>query len=485
MSKKRMLCLVLAVLLLFSGCSSARGSYRQLKSSPFLHAKEDKLLSSDGKEISLKIFPAEPDDFAKQISFAKQNGYNMISLELPYTDIADNWKLTDSGISTIKNLLSMAEQSDLLLSFAIDTEDTDNIWVAESDSLAALWGEVALLCKEENALGAYNVSFSYRPQVTDQTSSLSIYEKVLQKIAKRIRKSDPSHLILVSQIPQYAQGVDSYYGLPALKDKNFAYVTELQNVEFYTAQQSTEKVYDFLCYPNSFCTQAEGEVYLGGYEGASLDVAIQRTPQVIATNLIKIPANDKEQYAEVGIDLTTDGGGEVWIDTLKVEQFDANDALEKTVVDIDNTKGLDFVRFDSPERDVVSEPDEDSGTCYIPYISENSIFTLKDLKLPVESGKQYKVTLTVRQLRMQSGQTLKAGFHLFEADKRSAFDKDFLLQSLQVVKAESDAVKVPLIISGINLSEGVTNEKGRETFIKDFREICKNLSIGLAGKNIQ
>lgn len=475
MKKYRWIALLLIVCLLFGGCAT-RKAPKQLKNSPYLRALGTKVVSADGEEIKLaskRVVVSTKQTGKQEIEQIVSNRlYNSLTLQIS-ADLVDcgeqGWSLSPQGEQYLQYAINQCRAAEkyLLVTFAEYPQQDLAMQDEEKfiQNIASLWGTLAKVLGSEAYLGAYVVSNIPRPIVVEEESALSVYEQYLAQICASIRAEDELHMISVETMPYMK--VDKYHAFPAVKDRNFTYVASPEGVQFYTEQNDKKADgIEHLIYPNSFWQNLKEIKLYDTIYGSEITTA-STDYQTRATHVIKV--EQEGLFARIGASVIPDryGGGELRVLSVRFVECDETGQEKRVIYNLDSSVGTDFEsRGESGFIQMGSVYDD--GTAYLESISESSFFYVSDLNIPMEMGKYYQLTVTMKQRGMNSTFECTPAVQLYTCEQHNLFDAEMLKNSCETLFAEAQAVGVPLVFDDIGVSSVVTMEKGKEKYLSDM-----------------
>ncbi len=482
MNKYRWIALILTICLLLGGCAS-RKAPKQIESSPYLRASGTKVVSAVGKEIKLvsnRVVVSAKQTGKQEIEQILSNKvYNSLTLQFS-ADLVDcgeqGWYLSAQGEKYLQYATEQCRVSEkyLLVEFGEYPEQ----YLAMQDeekfirNIASLWGKIAKEMSGEAYFASYIISNIPRPIVSEEEEALSVYEQYLAQICASIRTEDELHMISVEMMPY--MNVDKYHAFPYVKDHNFTYVASPEGVEFYTEQNDKKADgIEHLIYPNSFWhnleeVKVEDTIYGSEITTASMDY------QTRATHVIKV--EQEGLFARIGASVIPDryGGGELRVLSVRFVECDETGKEKRVIYNLDSSVGTDFeCRGESGFTQMGSVYDD--GTAYLESISESTFFYVSDLNIPMEMGKYYQLTVTMKQRGMNSDFECTPAVQLYTCEQHNLFDAEMLKNSCETLFAEAQAVGVPLIFNDIGVSNVVTKEKGKEQYLSDMITVIDSI----------
>ncbi len=482
MNKYRWISFLCIFCLLMSGCAS-RKAPAQLKKSPYLRADGTSIVNAEGEQVKLasKRVSVSPKQNGKKEmkEILAQQDVNSLTVQLSadLVDCGEEWSLSAGAKECLQQAAEncRAAEKYLLVEFA-EYPEQHLMWQDEErflQNVAALWGEIAEVVGDEVYFGAYVISNISRPSAPDEADALSLYEQMLASIIAAIRARDELHMISVEMMTPYMK-VDKYHAFPMVKDKNFTYVASVENVDFYTAQSNkAADGIDHLVYPNTFWhnvedTELEETIYGSEITTASMDY------QTRATKVFQV--EQEGLFARIGASVLPDenGGGELRVLSVRFVECDESGNEKRVIYNMDSSVGTKFeYQTVNGFADIGSEYDD--GTAYLESITEGTFFYVSDLNIPMETGKYYQLTVTMKQRGMNSDFECTPAVELYTCGQYNLFDAQMLKSNCDVLFAEAQKVGVPLIFNEIGVGDNVTKEKGREQYLSDLLSVIDTL----------
>lgn len=485
MKKIKWVAQTVLLVLLLTGCSN-RKALRGLKESAFLYTKGQTVVNG---EQDFR-FTAQDVLFENDLSAAlksadeilQKEGVNSIRLCLAGAAISlDEGGLSDSAQSLIQKILTLcAEKNKFLIVNISEYPEEYSAWYEDSDfqtQVGDLWANIAEKYAQEKYLGAYELGSVPRPTA----QAVSELEKFWQAVADAIRKKDAEHLLIVDKLTPVLSE-DEYGGFPYIRDRNFMYAADVENFEFYTQQMhlvtEEETVPANLIYPNRFWYNLSEEQPENEAESESISFATTDY-QSVTTEIYH--AEGERLYCNIGAYVepkNADGGGELRVGALELVECDAQGKKLQTLYRLDSTAGVAFYYYNA-DGDVGDGLAYEDGSAYLESISTSTNFYVKDLNIPLEDGKYYQLTVTMKQRGMNSGFKAKAYMEIRSCTGHNEFDRTYLTESLTALNDQAKSVGVPILFTGLSVSEEVKhNQKGTPIFENDVEQAVAQLSAG-------
>ncbi len=475
MNKYRWISLLLIVCLLLGGCAT-RKAPAQLKSSPYLRASGTKVVSAEGQEIKLaskRVVVSTKQTGKQEIEQTLSNKvYNSLTLQFS-ADLVDcgeqGWSLSTQGEKYLQYAIKQCRAAEKYLLVEFEEYPKQDLAMQDEEkfiqNIASLWGTIAKVLGSEAYFGAYVISNIPRPIVVEEESALTVYEQYLAQICASIRAEDELHMISVAMMPYMK--VDKYHAFPAVKDHNFTYVASPEGVEFYTEQNDKKADgIEHLIYPNSFWQNLrEAKLYDTIY-GSEITTA-SMDYQTRATHVFTV--EQEGLFARIGASVIPDkyGGGELRVLSVRFVECDETGKEKRVIYNLDSSVGTDFeYRGESGFTQMGSVYDD--GTAYLESISESTFFYVSNLNIPMEMGKYYQLTVTMKQRGMNSSFECTPAVQLYTCEQYDLFDAEMLKNTCETLFVEAQTVGVPLIFNDIGVSDAVTKEKGKEKYLSDM-----------------
>jgi len=484
MKKYRWMALVCILCLLLSGCNGRKAA-KQLGESNYLHTSGTTLLDAEGQEVRvhsklITLTMETLDDNAVDAALAEE-GYNSLTLRLmsDTVDITEGWVLQEKAAKFVQNTMEKCTAASRYLFVEIgEYPETYYAWYEDSDfneNVIALWDHLSEMLKGETCLGGYIISNVPRPGSSEEKTALEYYEELLQQIVDAIRSKDAQQMIVIGMMTPYFILDDAYHAFPMIKDANFAFAAPLEDLYFYTRQQAASgEATAHLSYPNNFWHGLSGINMLDAIHGSKINTATMDY-QIRATEVFTVEQDGV--FARIGANVVPEnenGGGELRVLSVRLTECDADGKEIKTVYNMDSSVGVPFeyrVQGGSTGDGSVY----DDGTAYLESISDITFFHVANLHIPLEKGKNYQLTVTMKQRGMTGGFVCTPTVQMYTCEQHFALDRPLIENNCNVLFAEADAVGVPLIYNDLSTDPAVTEEKGRSRFLADAQSVIETL----------
>ena len=488
MKKTGWIVLVCLLCFLFGGCGG-RKAMTQLKQAPFLHAVGTSIMDADGNRVKVKskriILSAQTTDIAVVQMALAQEGYNALTLRIMsdmVEDVGETWELKEQTRDFILQTMQKCRETSRYLFVEMGEYPEEYFaWYDDSDfneNVIGLWSALAELMKGEEYLGAYVVNNIPRPGASDTNTALESYETLLQQICDAIRLKDEQQMIVVGMLTPYTPEEDAYHAFPMVKDPNFAYVAPLEDLYFYTQQQKTSAdAGAYLNYPNTFWYGVDKINSFETIYGSEISTS-STDYQTRATEVFE--ATEEGLFARIGtnvIPADKNGGGELRVLSLRFVECDANGKEINVIYNMDSSVGVPF-KYRIMGGSFGDGSVYDDGTAYLESISGTTFFYVSDLNIPLEKGKRYQLTVTMKQRGMNSDFSCTPAVQMFRCEEYRTFDAEMIQNNCNILFAQAQQVGVPLIYNDVGVDETVTEEKGKLQFLHDVFS-----AIDLLGQN--
>lgn len=476
MKKTGWIALLCLICLILGGCSG-RKAMTQLKETPFLHARGTTIVDADGNEVAVKskriTLSMQTGNIDAVQEALAQEGYNALTLRImsDMIDTDETWALKEQARDFIIQTMAKCRDASRYLFVEMGEYPEEYFaWYADSDfndNVIGLWSMLAGLLKEEEYLGAYVVNNIPRPGASEMTTALEFYETLLQQICDAIRLQDKQQMIALGMLTPYLEDEDAYHAFPMVKDRNFAYVAPLEDLNFYTQQQkASADASAHLNYPNTFWYGIDKlnifeTIYGSEITTSSMDY------QTRATEVFEV--TEEGLFARIGANVIPpdkNGGGELRVLALRFAECDANGKEINLIYNMDSSVGVPF-KYHILNGSIGDGSVYDDGTAYLESISGTTFFYISDLNIPLEKGKRYRLTVTMKQRGMNSGFSCTPTVQMFTCDEYSMFGTEMIQNNCNTLFAQAQAVGVPLIYNDVGVDEAVTEEKGKQQFLHD------------------
>ncbi len=479
---KTIICLAM-ICVLFGACAPKRQADKQLKDVPYLHAAKMQILDASGQEIRLasKRFTITDvtTDRTAIIDTLQEERYNSITLDLNGALIDDSalpWKLRDEAETMIDDVMQKCHDAEKYLLIDIsEYPKSYYAWYDDSDfktGVVDVWKQLAEKMASQPYFGAYVLSGLPRTGSAEERTALSFFEEALQTMCDGIRQHDTEHMIAVGAISPYVKDEDAFHGFPLIHDPNFAYCIYPQEMDFFTEQtRADDRGCEHLTYPSTYLITPEKLMPYEEITGSDVNFSSIQY-QTRATKVFKI--EDEQLFARIGVSVKppdVDGGGELRVWTVHFAECDQDGKELKVLYDTDTTVDIPFMSIAG--SGVLDEGSvyEDDGSAYLESIKESTFFYIKDLNIPVEKGKYYQLTVTMKQRGMNKDFSCAPAVGLYERKEIAAtFDASFVQQYYDTLFAEAEQVGVPLIYEGIGTTAPAQG-RGGEQYVQDVKNM--------------
>lgn len=477
MKRIRILAALCILLFLFSGCDR-RKAIKQLQSSDFLHANGTDIVNVSGEKVSLSLQTVtvgqqSPEKVKERISAISDDV--MLRLGEQEIDISGEWKLSERGKNMISTALASLSKGKYCVIGWQEYPDSFSAWYEDSDfedGVISLWTDVAVFCKDEKTVAAFAVDNLPFPGASESESALTIFQTFLQRVSDGIRSVDAEHMLLIGTVSS-ALDVVEYNGFPYIKDANFSYITKPDRLEYYCKQQAKNETPPHLCYPNEYWTGIEGLEIRKMIIGSDIDFS-SIDYQTRATEVFEV--EDEGLFCRLGAFVmpeNSDGGGEARILSVKFAECDDDGEELKTICDIPSSVGIPFTVADAAGVESDGSVYED-GTAYLESILDESHFYVSNLNIPLQKGKKYQLTVTMKQRGMNKRFRCAPAVFTFGCKNHAVLDKSYLSQYFGSLFTEAKTVGVPLIYDDI-LPVQTGADIGADAFYKDAVSVITEL----------
>ncbi len=484
MKKIKMIAGLLILCLLFSACS-ARKAPKQLESSDFLYASDMAIYDKTGQPITLAskrvcVSAATAADMQPVHEALKEQTYNSIELQLA-EDLVDSsgdaWVISAAAKQMLQATMESCDKQGkyLLISFS-EYPKTYTAWYEGSDfneNVISIWQQLAEIFAKEAYFGAYILNNLPRPGSSEDVTALTYYEQLLQSICDAIRQTDASHLIGIGMMEPYLNTEDKYHAFPFVNDVNFAYTAPLGELAYYDAQaKEGSDASAHLTYPNAFWHDVNGISKKDQIIGSDIDLSYTDY-QTRATRVFMM--EEENAFVRIGAQVTPadqNGGGELRVWSLRFAECDASGKEQQVLFTMESSVDVPFMCRGTSGTEIEGSVYEDDGSAYLESISEPTFFYVKDLNIPVEKGKYYQLTITMKQRGMNKNFTCAPAVEIYSCDDYNLLDASFVKERCEVLYAEAKAVGVPLIFDGIGADPTAEN-KGGQQYLTDVLAAIK------------
>ena len=475
MKKIRITCCLLILCLLLSACKSERKAVEQLAESEFLYAKGTSILNAAGEAVRLasgriEVSAENLPDEAAITEILLQEKYNCITLDFQGELIDDSslpWKLRENALEVVERAIQLCDKNKKYLLIDIsEYPQTYKAWYEGADFIPGVinvWQQLAERLADEPYFGAYILSEFPRTGSSENQTALSYFEEVLQQICNGIREKDSLHLIAVGAIYPYSAAEDAYHGLPYVKDANFAYCAVIEKLNYFNRQQRSEKDgAAHLTYPNNLYHDIVDYEMMDSIIGSDLDFS-SMDYQTRATPVFK--ADEADLFARLGVSVLppdTNGGGELRVWEVRFVECDSEGNELKVLYDTSSTVNIPFMGVGTSGAQSEGSVYEDDGSAYLESITESTFFYVKDLNIPLEKGKYYQLTVTIKQRGMNKQFTCAPTVQMFTCESYENLNAAFLQKCCEEIFTEVKAVGVPLIYEKIDVSAAAASRGGEQ-----------------------
>ena len=483
--KWSVIALILAVCLVFSSCS-ARRAEKQLGGSDYLYTHKTEILDAEGQAIHLvsKRFDvtAQHIPTIDELQTAlKDAQYNSITLDI-YGDMVDDtvspWALKNEVLDLLEKTISLCDRAEKYLLVDISEYPKDYLSAYEDSEflpgVISIWQSVAEKMREQKYFGSYILSGFPRIGSSENVTSLTYYEQLLQAICAGIRTKDAEHLITVGIISPYSENEDAFRGFPYIKDRNFAYCAANEALDFFSKQ--TKEGTDgsvHLTYPNTLQYNVSDVTVEETVLGSDINFASTQY-QTRATAVFEVEGEN--QFARLGVCVMPpdeNGGGELRVWEMRFVECDAEGNELNVLYDMKSSKDIPFGCLSASGLLTDGSVYADDGSAYLESINETTFFMVNQLNIPVQKGKHYQLTVTMKQRSMNKNFTCAPQVQLCSAKSYNTLDASYLEQCCNELFDEAKAVGVPIIFDDIGIS-AQAESKGGKQYMEDLLSIIQN-----------
>ncbi len=478
MRRIKIISILLAISLLLTACSG-RKAPAQLKESPFLYADGTSLLDASGKQIRLQgkkveVSAQNPLQEVQLENYLQQQEYNSILLKINGDLIDDSvtpWQMSKKGMQMLTAALNASRRAQKYLFVGIDQYPQEyNAWYEDSDfeeNVITVWSEIANAVKEEAYFGGYLLYGYPRPGASEETEALTFYEQILQRICDQLRQIDRYHLLCIGTMTPYLAGEDQYHAFPFVKDHNFMYATSLETLSFYSDQQKTEQDgMAHLTYPGPFWYNVTGVTSLHQIMGSDIDLSYTDY-QTRATDVFMV--EEENVFARIGAGVVPNsdmGGGELRVWSMRLTQCDENGKEIDIVYDMKTSVDIPFMCDGQSGASYEGSAYETDGSAYLECVDEPTFFYVKDLNIPLEKGKYYRLSVTMKQRGMNKGSRCAPCVEIYNCKEYDLLDRQLVEKCCTALYDEAARVGVPLLFMEVGATPAADN-KGGQTFAAD------------------
>ncbi len=477
--------LLLAVVLVLVFGTSHRKAMRQLGDVSVLHADKTTILDGEQKAISLHsksvVLKSLEFDISEIQRILDNAEHNSVCLQI-HGDLIDTssqvWVLPQELYAQIDDVLERCTKAKkYLLLDIVEYPEQYRAWVEGSDypqTLASLWGDIAKRYEGEAYLGAYVLDHFARPGASKNDAALTHMETFLQTVCDSIRQNDQLHMIAIGMMAPYMESEDKYHALPFVKDRNFIYTAALEPLDFYDEQSQTSLDGAMhLSYPSTYWQHIVGQDTQDTVIGKSISVDTTES-QTVDSGVFQVEADG--YFARIGVQVEpadSEGGGELRIISARMMECDEKGNEKAVLYNMDFSAGVPFDYFGNSGTMGASSVYEADGSAYLESISEGLFMYVSDLNIPLENGKYYKLSVTVKQRGMRMGYSCSAAVQLYTCTGYDQLNKALMEKSCNALLVEAEKVGVPFLFSDIGVNENVSEEKGKDAFLSDLKAVLK------------
>ncbi|MBR5783086.1 MAG: cellulase family glycosylhydrolase [Clostridia bacterium] len=484
MKKIRIIAIICIVALLVCGCSN-RKAMSQLKNVNVLHASGTNVLDGEGNTVYLGgkrlTVAAEEMPTAEDISEVLSENYNALCLRFYGEVIGADWRLTESAEAILEEAIKQctAAKKYLLIDVSQYPEE-HSAWYTDSDfaeNVASFWQYIAEKMVDEPYFGAYVISNIPRPGMSAERTSLEIFELFLQQLCDGIREVDAEHMIAIGMLTPYLSREDEYHAFPYVKDANFMYLAPLESLSFFADQiQPGMDGAAHLTYPGKYIYNITGVDTREPVVGSSISLS-SITDQTRATSVFEV--EEDNLMARLGVYVSSpdgSGGGELRVMSLRFVECDDEGNETKVLFDMESSENVPFdFLTDLGESGIGSVYDD--GSAYLESIDDSTFFYVRDLYIPLEKGKKYQLTVTMKQRNIPLHFTCSPCVQTYESKGHDYLNAELIEKNCTELLDQAKAVGVPLTIDSAGVSDTVTEEKGRAAYLADLSATFDKLAI--------
>lgn len=454
--------------------------------------------------------PAEPlrnhhseEDYQK----IKEMGFNTIRFYLNYGLFESDstpYQYKESGFSWIDQNIVWAKKHGIRLILSMNYAQGGNQSVVEDDALwtnsdnrdrlVALWGEIARRYGSEQAILGYTLL--NEPIVSN---SFNDYKRLLSKIVKEIRKVDRKHLLIVERAmflrEDPSENGNGNLNFVKVKDSNVLYAFHFYEPYEFTMQNAAwiDEHLSFTTFPDSNRYVLCGEEQWGREMVNSAIVnekeRINNKGWVFVESPLEQITSSKYTFAVPTFRVLNLGStGRAWANGFKVEEFDKNKKIIKTVVFQDSIDrgGWFFWSIDQTGMGkVVEMPHKSKRSLYIEKSENNAVLGSHRFLFPLKVGNYYRVSGYVKGENLSDSSELKLGFDMYSL-KGDMFplDKSYLTFRMQRFIDWGKKNKVPLFVAEFGtISDSFTGNRGGLLWVNDILDICNENNLNFSYHN--
>ena len=211
-------------------------------------------------------------------------------------------------------------------------------------------------------------------------------------------------------------------------------------------------------------------------EGSQIDLGTTEA-QTRATPVFKV--EEEGAVAKLGVYVAPNaqiGGGEMRVLSLYFTECDQDGNVVKTLYDMQSSVNVPF-DFKLSSGTVGNASVYEDGTAYLESIDESLFFYVRDLNVPLEKGKYYQLTVTLKQRNMTENYTCLPAVQLSTVNEYSYLNAQLLEQNCNVLLDEAKAAGVPLMICEMAEMSTLGEEKGIKAYLSDLESIIQTLEL--------
>ena len=492
--------ILLICILLLSSCSPKQTGTQFVKvnGTGFSEGNQPYTIKSISVSTDETFIPSEQD-----YQTVRGLGFNAVRLHLDYKlfeDDAQPYIYLQKGWDLLERHISYAKKNDIkiLMNMHVPQGGYQSggkgtaLWTEpeNQDRLAELWGAIAKKYADETAVLGYGLVNEPFPCAPDVKTGQKYWSDLAGKLAERIRDVDQNHILFAEVVSGITDGEGNpqnvvftaaeHYGYPELEDANVAYEFHMYDPYAFTHQVTAEAGTSnkpYTSYPNEFITASENQKYVeDAYRGGSLDVSNPQE-QTITSELISLDGS-KPRFFQTGIAVISEQtGGNVWLTSLRVDEYDQNRNLVRNVLKLD---------MDTPETFLIwtggdaAYFDYDPANKAVHLQSLYSMYSavLNEASIPVKKGNFYQVKAAVRASGFGPGSEIRPFINVYECDSYKVLNINYLSSQMNMRMQFSLAFGKAMFLGEFGAAEVTYSpERGGQQWIQDMRSLAEEKGL--------
>lgn len=362
------------------------------------------------------------------------------------------------------------------------------LWMNEENQkrLTALWTEIAERYKNEPAILGYGLV--NEPVVAIKTTAedcLDQWQELAQTITDRIRTKDKNHMIFIERMCAAKDTISGQSKWENFNDcNNYVKINDdniVYEFHFYDPHSFTHQGFSWAGTSNASVMYPDESVVMAGntkwitatFNGEKADISNEGW-QYLESSFMTIDNNDYKVLSLVFQGQNLGRNGVVYVDNLKLDEYDENDKFIKTIFmdDFNKDNGFYYWSNDGSGIGYISNDvgyDDNRSLC-ISGSTDDASFGKSNFK--AVDGHKYRASGYFKVENAEKNAVIRPRVDVLNADYVYSFDKTFLeagiLSNIQFSIAENVPVYCGEFGAGINCFK---NDRGGEQWVWDVIDI--------------